>query len=103
MKAAFNGVLNASVLDGWWDEAYDGDNGWAIASRPASDPESQDLQDATALYDIIEGEAIPLFYDRDADGVPHGWVRKIKASLKTIGPRFTATRMIEDYSRDIYR
>jgi len=103
MKAAVNGALNASVLDGWWDEAYDGTNGWAIAGHPMSDVEVQDTQDAAALYDIIEHEAIPSFYDRDEHGVPRPWVGRIKASLRSIGPRFSATRMLDDYARDVYR
>ena len=103
MKAALNGVLNCSVLDGWWDEAYDGTNGWAIASHPMPDVEVQDSQDASALYDIIEQEAIPSFYDRDEHGVPHAWCARIKASLKSIGPRFNAARMLDDYVRDVYR
>ncbi len=97
MKSALNGGLQLSVLDGWWAEAYDGANGWAIASNPALPAAEQDAQDATALFDLLESEVLPLFYDRDEDGIPHGWVQKMKTSLKSIGPRFTATRMLGEY------
>jgi starch phosphorylase len=102
MKAAFNGTLNLSVLDGWWDEAYDGSNGWAIRAIEA-DAATQDAHDANAFYDLLEKELIPLFYERDQRGIPRGWVARMKASLKTIGPRFCATRMLDEYVRNIYR
>lgn len=101
MKAAFNGTLNLSVMDGWWAEAFDGNNGWAIHAIEA-DPNTQDSHDANALYDILEKEVIPLYYDRDQNGVPRGWVARMKACLKTIGPRFCATRMVDEYVRNIY-
>jgi starch phosphorylase len=97
MKAALNGGLNLSVLDGWWAEAYDGANGWAIPGDVEDDVEEQDRRDAEAFYSTIENEVVPLFYERDASGVPRGWVGRIKASLRTIGPRFSATRMLGDY------
>jgi starch phosphorylase len=102
MKAAVNGGLNLSVLDGWWAEGYDGTNGWAIEGNAALEPEAQDEQDGAALYDLIEREVIPLFHDRDESGIPRGWVRMVKASLKTIGPRFCATRMLQEYADRIY-
>ena len=102
MKAAVNGTLNLSVLDGWWAEAYDGTNGWAIDGTEASDHEEQDNRDAAAFYDLLEKEVIPLFYDRDAHGVPRGWVNRMKASLRTIGPRFSAARMVDEYVQNIY-
>ena len=80
MKVALNGGLNLSVLDGWWAEAYDGENGWAIASPPG-DPHMQDDHDAGALLDLLELEAIPLFYERDANGIPRGWLQRIKTSM----------------------
>ncbi|MFN7950231.1 MAG: alpha-glucan family phosphorylase [bacterium] len=101
MKATLNGGLNLSVLDGWWAEAYDGANGWAIAT-PDTSPTEQDDHDATALLDLIENEVVPLFHDRDDAGIPHGWVRKVKASLKTLVPRFTAERMVRDYVDTMY-
>jgi starch phosphorylase len=103
MKAGLNGGLNLSVLDGWWAEAYDGTNGWAIEGDAGLDPEAQDDIDGKALYDLIEREVVPLFYDRDEAGIPRGWVQRVKASLKTIGPRFCATRMLGEYVDRIYR
>lgn len=97
MKAAMNGALNFSVLDGWWAEAFDGNNGWAIPGDVSVDASVQDQRDAAAFYDILQHEIAPLFYDRDAEGIPHRWVARIKASLKTNGPGFCATRMLNDY------
>ena len=102
MKAACNGVLNLSVLDGWWAEAYDGSNGWAIDGSEDPDPAAKDARDAAALFDLLIKEVIPMYYDRDATGIPHAWVARIKASLRTIGPRFCATRMLDEYVRTIY-
>ena len=103
MKAAFNGTLNLSVLDGWWAEAYDGENGWGIDGNEDPDHGAKDARDAAALFDLLEKEVIPLFYDRDEKGVPHGWVKRMKASIRTIAPRFCATRMMNEYVRKIYR
>ena len=97
MKAALNGGLNLSVLDGWWDEACDGTNGWAISGEVVADHAAQDAQDAAALYDLLEYEVVPLFYDRDDRGIPRNWVRRIKRSLGTIGPHFCSQRMLEEY------
>jgi glycogen phosphorylase len=102
MKSVLNGGLNLSILDGWWAEAFDGANGWGIPGDPVYDPSVQDSRDATAFYDLLEHEVAPLFYDRDADGIPHGWVRRIKRSLRTNGPRFSATRMVQDYVDSAY-
>jgi glycogen phosphorylase len=103
MKSALNGGLNLSVLDGWWAEAYDGANGWAIGDPLNDDPpQVRDAKDAEALYDAIEQDLLPLFHERDADGVPHGWTARIKASLRTIGPRFCAGRMVREYTDRIY-
>ncbi len=101
MKVVLNGGLNLSVLDGWWVEGYDGEDGWAIES-PLADPQSQDDQDALALFDLLEREVIPLFYDRDAEGIPHGWLQRVKASLRTLTPRFTSERMLRDYVQKMY-
>jgi glycogen phosphorylase len=97
MKATFNGALQLSVLDGWWAEAYDGGNGWAIPGD-----EGDDETDATRFYDLLEYEVIPLFYDRDAQGVPHGWCEMAKQALMTCAPAFTATRMLRDYAELMY-
>jgi starch phosphorylase len=102
MKAACNGVLNLSVLDGWWAEAYDGSNGWAIDGSEDADAAAKDARDAAALFDLLEREVIPMYYERDAAGIPHAWIAHIKASLRTIGPRFCATRMLDEYVRKIY-
>jgi starch phosphorylase len=102
MKATFNGVLQLSVLDGWWAEAYDGANGWAIPGDEERDEAAADARDAAQLYDLLEREVIPLFYDRDESGIPHGWCARVKAALLTCAPRFTATRMLDDYVDRIY-
>jgi starch phosphorylase len=101
MKVVLNGGLHLSVVDGWWAEAYDGDNGWAIAS-PDIDPEAQDDHDAAALLDLLETQVLPLFYHREADGLPHGWLRRIKSSMKSLIPRFSAARMVQDYVEHMY-
>ncbi|MCS7007054.1 MAG: alpha-glucan family phosphorylase, partial [Gaiellaceae bacterium] len=93
MKAVLNGGLHLSVLDGWWAEAFDGSNGWAIETPEHLGPEEADAHDAHALYDLLEREVLPLFSTRGADGVPHGWCEKVKASLATCGARFTTARM----------
>ncbi|HJU46631.1 MAG TPA: alpha-glucan family phosphorylase, partial [Gaiellaceae bacterium] len=102
MKATFNGVLQLSVLDGWWAEAYDGANGWAIPGDEERDEAAADARDAAQLYDLLEREVIPLFYDRDESGIPHGWCARVKAALLTCAPRFTATRMLDDYVDRMY-
>jgi starch phosphorylase len=102
MKVVLNGALNLSVLDGWWAEAYDGENGWAIAS-PQAHPHEQDDHDAAALMDILEAEVVPLFYRRDADGVPRAWLRRVRASMQSLIPRFSAHRMVAEYASSLYR
>jgi starch phosphorylase len=104
MKSAANGGLNLSVLDGWWVEGYNGTNGWEIdgAAFEGEDEAAQDARHAHALYDLLENEVIPLFHDRDAGGIPRGWLAMVRASLKTNGPRFSAARMVEEYAERIY-
>lgn len=103
MKAALNGVPNASVLDGWWAEAFDGANGFAIGSGEIhTDPEVQDARAADALFDLLETRVVPLYYDRDDAGVPHGWVQVMKSALRTLSWRFNADRMVMDYVRHGY-
>ena len=104
MKSAANGGLNLSVLDGWWVEGYDGENGWEIdGSGPeGEDDAAQDARHAHALYDLLEQQVIPLFHDRDADGIPRRWLQMVKRSLRTNGPRFSAARMVEEYASSIY-
>ncbi|HJP65557.1 MAG TPA: alpha-glucan family phosphorylase [Actinomycetota bacterium] len=103
MKAALNGALNLSILDGWWEEAFDGANGWGIQGHPDLEPEAQDDRDAAALYDLLEREVLPLFYQRTDGGLPRGWIGRIKASMRSIAPRFSATRMVRDYAEHSYR
>jgi starch phosphorylase len=102
MKAAVNGGLNLSVLDGWWAEAYDGTNGWAIDGEVDPDAEAQDQRHADALLDTLEHEVVPLFHDRDGTGLPTRWLAMVRASLKTNGPQFSATRMVREYATRIY-
>ncbi len=103
MKAALNGGLNLSVLDGWWDEWYDGENGWAIPSADGvEDTERRDDLEADALYTLLENEVAPRFYDVDAAGVPTRWVEMLRHTLKSLGPKVLATRMVRDYVRTLY-
>ncbi len=104
MKAACNGVLNFSVLDGWWDEAYDLNNGWAIGNREAyADKEYQDEVESKAIYSILEKDIIPLFYERGSDGLPREWIRMMKHSLVTIASRYNTNRMVKEYFRRFYQ
>jgi len=101
MKVVLNGGLNLSVLDGWWEEAYDGENGWAIASAPG-EPRRQDELDAAALYDLLEREVVPLFYERNAQGLPERWITRVKRSMRQLIPRFSADRMLREYVATVY-
>jgi starch phosphorylase len=103
MKAAMNGTMNLSVLDGWWCEGYAGDNGWAIgAGEEYSDREYQDQSESTILYDLLEKEIAPAFYRKGPDGVPRDWVQRMKACIRTICPRFNTNRMVEEYAERTY-
>ncbi|MBU3699956.1 MAG: glycosyltransferase family 1 protein [Candidatus Kapabacteria bacterium] len=102
MKAAINGVLHCSVLDGWWAEGYDGHNGWAIGRGEEANEHEQDVSDAAALYDLLEFEIAPMFYDRDAAGVPHRWIERMKHNIATNAWRFSSHRMVGDYARQAY-
>jgi starch phosphorylase len=103
MKAALNGVLNLSVLDGWWVEGYNGANGWGIQplSEPA-DAQAQDHHDAEQLYRLLEQEVVPLFYQRDQDDMPRGWLQMVKECIRTVPPQFCTTRMLKDYVSLMY-
>lgn len=97
-KVVLNGGLNLSVLDGWWAEAYDGQNGFAIgAGETHSNPGVHDVRDGDALLRVLREEVIPLYYDRDRDGLPRGWISRIKRAIGTLGWRFSADRMAMDY------
>ena len=102
-KAAVNGVLNCSILDGWWPEGYNGENGWAIGDD--SDPTEdwlQDQKDAGSLYQALEEKVVPAFYDRGESSLPSRWVAMMKSSIATIGPRFSAGRMVREYAERAY-
>jgi starch phosphorylase len=102
-KAALNGVPNLSVLDGWWQEGYDGANGWPIpTSLHLTDWQAQDAHDADQLYTILEQDVIPLYYMRDRDGIPRGWIQIVKDAIRTIAPRFCTRRMVKEYMELLY-
>jgi starch phosphorylase len=102
-KAALNGVLNCSVLDGWWREGYNGNNGWAIGEDLEwQDEEAQDKVDAESLYTILEEQIIPLYYERSADELPYEWLGWVKNSIATLAPHFSMRRMVKDYAEEIY-
>jgi len=102
MKAAINGVINLSVMDGWWAEAYNGSNGWAITPHPEFDPETRARLEAEELMNILEYQVIPTYYARNRDGQPEAWIYKSKASMKSVLPQFNTIRMAIDYLRDSY-
>jgi starch phosphorylase len=110
-KAALNGALNLSILDGWWPEAYDGENGWAIgeatnaeelASEDGTEDPETDRTDAEALYQLIETEVVPAYYDHGGNGLPHAWIARMKRAIATITPRFSSARMVRDYIERAY-
>ena len=103
MKVALNGGLNASILDGWWDEAYTPELGWAIGSgEEYTDEEYQDAVESAQLYDLLEKEIIPLFYDRGHDGLPRGWIARMKTSIANNAPQFSTHRMVQEYFTSAY-
>ncbi len=103
MKSVINGGLQLSVLDGWWAEAYAGDNGWALPGDVDADPQAQDDRDAATLHSILSEEVIPTFYDRDEEGRPLVWLARVRASLCSLAWRFSAGRMLQDYLEGPYR
>ncbi|MCK4622212.1 MAG: alpha-glucan family phosphorylase [Desulfuromonadales bacterium] len=100
MKAALNGVPHLSISDGWWVEGYNGKNGWSFGGD--KEAENPDQADAEAIYELLEKEIIPLYYDVSGDGVPHGWVRTMKETIKSSASRFSARRMIKEYTEKFY-
>ena len=104
-KIAVHGGLNLSILDGWWPEGYNGTNGWAIDAGRTEFPsyEEQDAADSEALYRLLEEEVIADFYDRNADGVPEKWVKRMKAAFESLPYAFSAERMVADYVNEVYR
>jgi starch phosphorylase len=103
-KAGMNGVLNFSILDGWWREGYNGKNGWAIgADVDYEDPDRQDAEDAKSLYDLLENEIVPLYYQtRSSDNLPGEWIARVKEAIRTIGPQFSMRRMVREYLDRLY-
>jgi starch phosphorylase len=103
MKAALNGVPNCSILDGWWDEGYNGKNGWAIGEqREYQDQETQDTADANALYETLEREVIPVFFERNKKDVPQQWLAIMKEAIRSCAPRFSMTRQVQEYTERLY-
>ncbi len=103
MKAAFNGALNCSVLDGWWDECFEPDVGWAIASAETiSDPDRRDELEANSVFDLIEQQIVPLYYDRGGQDIAKGWVSAMTRSITQLAPRVHSARMVRDYVTDLY-
>ncbi|MDR3243944.1 MAG: alpha-glucan family phosphorylase [Elusimicrobiota bacterium] len=104
MKAAINGVLNLSILDGWWCEGYNGDNGWVIGSIDdhSLDSQYQDDIDSRSIYETIEREIVPLYFEKSGDGLPRGWIRKMKTSMQSLIPIFNTNRMVEEYAKKFY-
>ena len=104
MKAALNGALNLSIRDGWWDEWFDGDNGWAIPTADGvTDPDRRDDLEAAALYDLIEDHVAARFYDRPKGGVPTRWMEMVRHTLATLSPKVLASRMVKDYVTKLYQ
>jgi starch phosphorylase len=103
MKAALNGVLNFSVLDGWWREAYNGKNGWSIGrDEQIENTEEQDTEDAESLYHTLEHKIIPMYYDRDPKEISHEWIARIKDNFKSNIPQFSTRRMLKEYMENFY-
>ncbi|MFT7840094.1 alpha-glucan family phosphorylase [Saccharothrix sp. BKS2] len=103
MKSALNGGLNLSIRDGWWDELYDGSNGWAIPTADGvADPNRRDDLEAAALYDLLGNQVAPLFYDRGEDGVPTRWLAMVRHTLASLGPAVQASRMVREYVEELY-
>jgi starch phosphorylase len=102
-KVAMNGGLNLSVLDGWWLEGYDGTNGFAVGPDTTATADAEvDASDAESLYRVLEQQVVPLYYDRELDGLPHKWIAMMKNSIATLVPEFNSNRMVEEYARRIY-
>lgn len=103
MKAAINGVPNFSILDGWWIEGFNGKNGWGLEGATEGSDEDQDNADAAKMYEVLEKEIIPTYYDKQSDNIPHRWVAIAKDSIATILPQFSGERMVREYAQRLYR
>ena len=102
MKAAINGVPHLSIGDGWWAEGFNGKNGWTIDGGSADNPDVVDALDAAALYELLENEIVPAFYERGGDGVPRRWLTTVKEAIRSVAPRFSARRMVKEYAERMY-
>ena len=103
MKAAMNGIVNFSVLDGWWDEGYNGTNGWAIGGRETNPDEgAQDWADAQDLYQLLENEIVPMYYERDRRGLPKRWLDMMRNSMASTIWQFSTSRMLQEYVEQLY-
>ena len=103
MKAAINGTPHMSIGDGWWAEGFSGGNGWLIEGHAdPNDHGAQDWADVQAMYDLIEHQLVPAFYDRGPDGIPHRWLQIVKESIRTVLPRFCTRRMVKEYVKEMY-
>ena len=103
MKAALNGVPNLSVLDGWWAEGYNGKNGWAIGEgQEYGNPDEQDWRDVQSLYQLLEQQVVPLYYNRDQENNPQGWVQVMKEAIVACAPRFSMHRQVKEYTEQFY-
>ncbi len=102
-KASLNGIPNCSILDGWWAEAYNSHDGWAIGEeRDYNSAEVRDASDAESLYSVLERQIVPTFFDAGSDGVPHAWVQVMKAAIREVAPNFSMTRMVKEYTERLY-
>jgi starch phosphorylase len=102
MKASINGVPHLSIGDGWWAEGYTGDNGWLIDHGTSGDQDAMDAADAEALYELLERDVVPTFYERDRDGLPRRWLQFVRRAMVSVTPRFSARRMVKQYAEDVY-
>jgi len=101
MKASINGVPHFSIGDGWWAEGYTRDNGWLIDAGDQGDSDAQDAADAARIYELLETEIVPAFFERD-NGIPRRWLAVVRQAIITVAPRFSARRMVKDYVESMY-
>lgn len=101
-KAALNGVINFSILDGWWEEGYDGENGWAIEATRGADLQTQERENTESLYSVFEQAIVPLYYNQNEEGIPQGWVNRMKHSIMTLAPVYNTDRMVQEYTNRFY-
>ena len=102
MKSAINGGLQLSVLDGWWAEAYKGQNGWALSGDVDPDTEAQDARHGAELQRLLREQIVPSFYERDEQGLPRGWIERMRISISSIAPAFSAQRVLAEYLERAY-